>query len=476
MARPKNSAAPDLSAPVNLTVGVIQRMGCPPDKQQVFMRDSAVPGLRVRATASGTKAFVFERMVNYRTIRKTIGNVDSWTIEAARAEARRLAVELDRGNDPRQQEQERRAATEAKRAAETADALTVGEAWARYVADRTPHWSERHLADHCKMIEPGGRERRNRPGVKTIPGPITPLLPVRLVDLDAAAVTTWATREATQRPARVRLALRLLKAFLRWAATEPDMTGRADPAAASAKRAQEAAGRAKLKDDVLERNQLSAWFKHVQALPSRTISAYLQTCLLTGARPGEVLTLKWSDIEWQWGGVTIRDKVEGERVIPLTPYVRSLLTSLPKRNEWVFASTRAVALDAKNIKRRGRRHATAGTEAPTGDVSELSESGHLMNPSASHRRVCAAAGLNVTLHGLRRSFATLTEWLEIPAGVVAQIMGHKPSATAEKHYRRRPLDLLRVHHERIEGWMLEQAGVAFDPSAAAAELRLRSPH
>ena len=32
-----------------------------------------------------------------------------------------------------------------------------------------------------------------------------------------------------------------------------------------------------------------------------------------------------------------------------------------------------------------------------------------------------------------RSPHVLTEWLEVPAGVVAQIMGHKPSATAEKH-------------------------------------------
>ena len=35
-------------------------------------------------------------------------------------------------------------------------------------------------------------------------------------------------------------------------------------------------------------------------------------------------------------------------------------------------------------------------------------------------------------------------------GVVAQIQGHKPSALAEKHYRRRPLDLLRVAR-KIEG-------------------------
>ena len=78
-----------------------------------------------------------------------------------------------------------------------------------------------------------------------------------------------------------------------------------------------------------------------------------------------------------------------------------------------------------------------------------------------------------TLHGLRRSFASLTEWLEVPAGVVAQIMGHKPSATAEKHYKRRPLDLLRVHHEKIEAWILEQAGIKMLPPRRGAGTTLR---
>jgi len=47
--------------------------------------------------------------------------------------------------------------------------------------------------------------------------------------------------------------------------------------------------------------------------------------------------------------------------------------------------------------------------------------------------------------------------------VVAQIMGHKPSATAEKHYTERPLDLLRVHHDAIETWVLAQAGIVHKP-------------
>jgi len=47
----------------------------------------------------------------------------------------------------------------------------------------------------------------------------------------------------------------------------------------------------------------------------------------------------------------------------------------------------------------------------------------------------------------------------MPTGITAQIQGHKPSATAERHYKRRPIDLLRLWHTRLEAWMLEQAGI-----------------
>ena len=174
--------------------------------------------------------------------------------------------------------------------------------------------------------------------------------------------------------------------------------------------------------------------------------------LLTGARPGEVLSLRWEDVNTQWKGIQIRDKVEGTREIPATPYMLQLLAALPRRtmtdkktgnqvpNPWVFSS-------------------------PT------SASGCLTEPNTPHTRACKAAGLEgLTLHGLRRSFASLTEWLEVPAGVVAQIQGHKPSATAEKHYKVRPLELLRVHHERIEAWILEQAGIVFDAKAEPGRL------
>jgi integrase len=89
-------------------------------------------------------------------------------------------------------------------------------------------------------------------------------------------------------------------------------------------------------------------------------------------------------------------------------------------------------------------------------------------------RVCRLAGIpHVSLHGLRRSFGTLSEWIETPVGVVAQLMGHRPSATAERHYRARPIDLLRKWHTGIEGWILEQAGLEQPPAEAnPAKLRV----
>lgn len=311
---------------------------------------------------------------------------------------------------------------------------------------------------------------------KTIPGPVHRLLPMTLRDLTPAVVEAWAAEEAKVRPTWARLCWRCLKVFLNWCAEQPEyakLLTTANPA--KTKRAREALGKANVKDDALQREQLPAWFAAVRLIQNPVISAYLQTLLLTGARPGEVLTLRWGDVNTQWKGLTIRDKVEGERVIPLTPYVASLLAALPRRNEWVFSSTRALNMDAKNSQRRERKHSAKGTEAPQGDLVQASASGHLSDPSASHRCACAAAGLEgLTLHGLRRSFASLTEWLEVPTGVVAQIQGHKPSATAERHYKRRPLDLLRMHHERIEAWVLAQAGLLPGNANSGADLERKS--
>lgn len=446
MARPKKSDAPDLAERVNLTAGVIERLACPAGKQQAFMRDSEAPGLRVRVTAAGAKSFVYEAKLNRQTIRRTIGDVKAWSIEQARTEARRLAVVLDNGQDPREIERQQQAAQAAQKAAATAQAVTVGEAWAAYCEARRPHWGELHLRDHLGMMAPGGEPKKRGKGVTT-PGPLHHFAALRLADVSTEAVQTWAAQEAKERPTRARLALSLFHAFLNWCSEQPQFADLvADKNPAHSRRAREVLPKPKAKTDALMKEQLPAWFTAVRAISNPSIAALVQVLLLTGARLNEILALRWDDIDTQWRSLTVRDKDEskggrdGFRVIPLTPYVWHLLAALPRRGAYVFAG--------------------ANGDAP------------LHKPNLAHTKACAVAGLDgLTLHGLRRSFGTLSEWLELPAGVVAQIQGHKPSATAEKHYRVRPLDLLRLHHEKFEAWILEQAGVQFDAQAEPGRLR-----
>jgi integrase len=427
---------------IKLTAPRVAAFECPPGREQAFLWDADAPGLAMRVTARGAKAYVLQSRFANKPLRVTIGAPDAWSIAKARERARELQTMIDSGRDPREVIGETIAADAAKRAADRRRLATVAEAWRAYLEDRRPHWGARHYADHVDMTRDGGRETaigtRGR-GV-TIDGPLRPLMALRLRELDAPTVEAWAKREAKARPARARLALRILKAFMRWCSSQPEYAGAVAPEAATSKRARETLGKPATKADVLLREQLPAWFKAVQAIASPTHRAYLQALLLVGCRPGEMLDLEWKDIDEQWRSLRIRDKVDGERLIPLTPYVQSLLLALPRRNRWVFSSP-------------------------------LAEGGRIQRPNVMHARACTVAGVpDLTLHGLRRSFRTLTEWLEVPAGVVAQLQGHKPSATAEKHYTRRPLDLLRIYSERIELAMLEWAGVPFEAKDAGLKL------
>jgi integrase len=83
--------------------------------------------------------------------------------------------------------------------------------------------------------------------------------------------------------------------------------------------------------------------------------------------------------------------------------------------------------------------------------SPMSKSRRLVEPGDAHDRAFDVAGLpRITLQGLRRSFASLCEWIEVPAGISAQIQGHAPQGVREQNYVRRPVDLLRSWHEKIE--------------------------
>lgn len=474
---------------VKLTPARIRDFTCPPDKTQAFLRDTESPRLAVRATR-GAKSFIFEAKLNRQTIRITLGDTESWVLNSvwsgkgeshqeiqrgAREEASRLATLVDQGLDPRQLELERRETIRREQEAKEAEALrqaeeqvrlaiTVGDAWDAYIQARTPRWGERNLNDHIDLA----REARKPlgQGKNTKAGPIAALLPLRLGELTADALEAWQTEEATTRPGSAALAYRMVRAFLRWCAEQPDYRSLVDPATLLTKRVREAVPTVKAKDDCLQKEQLEDWFSAVRRISNPVISAYLQALLLTGARKEELAGLKWVDLDLRWNSMVIRDKVEGERIIPLTPYVLHLLRELKARNETPPPLTR-------RLRKVPDDQPPAWTPSPWVFPSRTAKTGRLVEARIAHNRALAAAGLPaLSIHGLRRSFGTLSEWTECPVGVTAQIMGHKPSALAEKHYRRRPLDLLRRWHTSIEKFILDEAGIE-QPQADVQAPRVR---
>ncbi len=445
-------------AKVNFTAGRVDSFQCEAGRFQSFLWDTAATGLGLRATSNGAKTYIFQSKLNGKTIRITIGDPNTWPIDAptdgkgkptgkgARQEARRLKTLVDDGHDPREVKADaqatHKAKTEAKKIQDLRESVTLGMAWPHYIESRRKRWGERHLSDHLTVARTGGTQKMRGNGL-TRPAPLASLLGVRLSDLTGARIGKWLATETTTRPTQAALAFRLLSVFINWCESQPEYAGLVPAGACKTQQVRdEIPSKNTREGDCLQREQLASWFKAVRAMNNTVQSAYLQALLLTGARRRELAAIRWDDVDFQWLSLTIRDKVEGERTIPLCPYVANLLAALPRRNEWVFSSPAAA-------------------------------NGQITDPTAGHKRALIAAGLpELTLHGLRRSFGSLAEWTETPAGVVAQIMGHKPSAIAEKHYRRRPIDLLRMWHTKIEAWVLEQAGIVFVPAEQSGALRV----
>ncbi len=419
-------------AKINLTTTRIEALTC--TSGQSFLWDTTIPGLGVRATPGGKKAFIVQSRFAGKVIRITIADVDAITLEDARTEASSRLLLIRQGIDPREQkrqlEAEQQAAREARQkddAVEQVKSLSLGQVWALYVEERRPYWGNRHFLDHVRLAQAGGDKARK--GDATIkPGPLAPLMRLSLAELTSDRIEAWLKKESESRPTQTRLAYGALKTFLNWCGDHEKYQTIVGPDVLP-RRSRDILPKKSAKADSLQREQLHGWFAAVRQIGNPVIAAYLQALLLTGARREELAGLRWEDVDFRWKSLTIKDKVEGRRVIPLTPFVESLLQFLPRRNQWVFSSPTAA-------------------------------SGRIQEPRIAHNKALAVAGIDeLTLHGLRRSFGSLAEWCEMPVGIVAQIMGHKPSATAERHYRVRPLDLLRMWHIKFESWILEQAEI-----------------
>jgi integrase len=430
-------------ARVSFTKKRIDDFVCPPDKSQTLFWDSEVPKLAVRVTKNGAKSYVFQYNVKNSTekCRLTIGSINDWTIPNARDEARRLQRLLDTGKDPRAVREHEIEAQKMARATKASRQMPAREAWDAYLAAPHPQWGEAHRRDHVLAAQEGGTPAKiGKRDTKA--GPLASLLHRPLSEITSNVVVEWLTKESKDRPTAARNSYRKLRTFINWCAETPAYREIVNTDCCSTATVRNVVPGSKTKpDDCLQREQLKPWFNEVRKIDNRMFSTYLQCLLLTGARRDEMLSLRWDDVQFEWREMRIKDKVNesGKRTIPLTPYVSALLSKLAedKVNEWVFSS-------------------------------EKSENGKIVGVTKPHNKALKTAGIpHVSLHGLRRSFATLAELASVPDAITAQIQGHSSSAIQEIHYKRRPMDTVRENHEKLEAWILEQAGIQLDEKVRA---------
>lgn len=452
----------------NLTAGRVAEF-TPQNDGQAFLWDSRTKGFGVRAT-TGSKSYIFQSKLAGKSIRMTIGSTSVWTLDDARIEARRLLGIIDQGRDPRQVKAE---ATEADRAAKEKaqqqaraakakamqETITLGEAWGAYIEARQKPpapWGSRTLLDNQKIIRKPSTKKTADGKVREFSGgSLAELVDEPLAGITPERVAQWLNDNA-HRTAQAALGFRMLSAFLNWCAAHPDYKAivQADACGKEVRRyVQKPSAKA---HDTLRAEQIKPWFDAVGRIPSRTISVYLTALLLTGARREEMASLKWDGVDFAWNTLTIKDKVEASRTIPLTPYLRGLLLELHNLNQ-----------QAKVKPLRGE----AEEQKPSPYVfAAHGKRGYLVSPDIAYRKALDFAALPlVTLHGLRRSFKNCADDCETPSGITAQIMGHKPSAIAERHYTHRSMDTLTKWHTTIEGYILNKAGVALPTMAKRKE-------
>ncbi|MCO6409479.1 site-specific integrase [Hoeflea alexandrii] len=161
--------------------------------------------------------------------------------------------------------------------------------------------------------------------------------------------------------------------------------------------------------------------------------AGIRLLMLTGCRVGEILGLRWSDVDFERGVFNLADSKTGAKKVLLGASALEVLAELPRTGEYVIAG----ALPNK----------------PRSDLKRPWE------------RIKRHAGLeSLRLHDLRHSFASVGAGAGMGLAIVGKLLGHEsPSTTAR--YAHLADDPLRRASESISG-MIATAMSGSDQGAA----------
>ena len=382
-----------------LTDRAIKKLVAPPGGRLEVL-DAKMPGLALRVTPSGHKAWTVVWHQGRQTRRYAFGAYPAVTLVTAREKARQVLASVAQGDDPVTARIEQRCAPTV--------AVLAADYVERYAKPQKRSWEADQRTLDVDVLPVLGKMQASEVQRKH----------VRAL-LDGIIARGTATRPNRTHANRVRALLHALFAFgvRRELLTANPVDG--------VERQPE-----RPREKVLTADEVRAIFTAL-ADESPTMQGYVRLLFLTGARGGEMLRLRWENVTLTpeaWltfpAGIT---KAKREHRLPLTAPAVSVLSELRERagiSPWLFPSTKS---------RGGRR--TANQDF--------------------YKRMRARSGVTFVGQYARRWCATTMAAAGIPLEVVGRILSHADQSVTARHYAkasyasemRRALELLARHLE-----------------------------
>ncbi|MDP8929660.1 MAG: site-specific integrase [Actinomycetota bacterium] len=173
---------------------------------------------------------------------------------------------------------------------------------------------------------------------------------------------------------------------------------------------------------VWQAEQLGAFLSHDQVLGDRLHAAWLLLCT-TGMRRGEVLGLRWTDIDLDVRRLSVRQAVI---VVDSKPVVSQTKTAKGRRSLALDEGTIST-LRSHRARQLQERLSWGAAWTDLGLVF-AQENGQPVHPTAftkRFQRLVRYVGLpGIRLHDLRHSYATAALVAGVPAKVVSERLGH----------------------------------------------------
>jgi integrase len=225
--------------------------------------------------------------------------------------------------------------------------------------------------------------------------------------------------------------LQFLRAVINWSIEEKLFHG--ENPAAGIKQFHEAS-----RDRFLQGDEMPKLFATLRDEPNRNLADYVWLALMTGARRGDILAMRWEQVNLEAGIWTIPN---------------------PKSREVYAAVLMPQAIEVL----RNRRETCPGDWVFPSD----SKPGHVIDLKHPWGRFRKRAGLpDLRLHDLRRSLGSWCAANNVSMTIVAKVLGHK-SLAATKVYSRLNLDAARSAVETATSAMLKASERKLLPAPGA---------